>query len=63
VIPYEYQVADGAFHHFAYVTQMSTYNAANSALYSFKVGARVLTRLTAPTSNPEMCNNPPPGGG
>jgi hypothetical protein len=59
VIPYEYQVNGGAFHHFAYVTQMSMYNPENSVAATFKAGARGLTKVESPTSHPEVCDNPP----
>jgi hypothetical protein len=58
IIPYEYQVGDGPFRRFAYATQMCLYNAANSALYAYKAGAKGLTNVGSPTSNPEMCDTP-----
>jgi len=59
VIPYEYQVDGGAFHRFASVTQLSTFDRKSSALSTVKAGARGSTTVGSPTSDPEVCANPP----
>ena len=58
IIPNEYQLGDGPFHHFAYVTQMSMFNADNLVLYTYKAGARGLTTVGSRTNEPEVCDNP-----
>jgi hypothetical protein len=66
VIPYEYQVGDGAFHPFTSVVQMCTLSRLDasdpngSALHAYKAGASALTTVGAPTTNPDMCFHPPP---